>query len=112
MRCYANVQYIHNITVRRCCQTGFGSKGDMDNAHICQLHYKIAWFHHEIYKSIYVVLKILDKEPHFLKCGSRHVGSTSIKVLKGTLSMVSLVWLLYVKWFLPASDISMYGKIF
>ena len=84
----------------------------MDNAHICQLHYKIAWFHHEIYSSIYVVLKILDKEPHFLKCGSRRDGSTSIKVLKGTLSMASLVWLLHVKWFLPASDISMYGKIF
>ena len=57
----------------------------MDNAHICQLHYKIAWVHHErpnFYKSLYVVLKILDKEPHFLKCGSRHAGSTSINVLK------------------------------
>ena len=38
----------------------------MDNAHICQLHYKIArvQVHHErpnFYKSIYAVLKILDK---------------------------------------------------
>ena len=41
--------------------------------------YKIACVHHErpnFYKSIYVVLKILDKDPHFLKCGSRHAGST------------------------------------
>ena len=61
--CYPHVL---NITIRRCCQAGFGSKGDMDNAHICQLHYKIAWVHHErpnFYKSMYVVLKILDKEP-------------------------------------------------
>ena len=38
----------------------------MDNAHICQLRHKITWVHHErpnVYKSIYVVLKILDKEP-------------------------------------------------
>ena len=38
----------------------------MDNAHICQLHYKIAWVHHErpnFCKSICVVLKMLDKEP-------------------------------------------------
>ena len=60
--------YLHelNITVRRCCQAGFGSKGDIDNAHICQLHYKIAWVHHErpnFYKSMNVVLKILDKKP-------------------------------------------------
>ena len=104
MQCYLHVL---NITVRRCCQAGFGSKGDMDNAHICQLHYKITLVHHErpnVYKSIYVVLKILDKEPHFLKCGSRHAGSTSINVLIGTLSMVPLVWLLHVKWLLPASD--------
>ena len=81
----------------------------MDNAHICQLHYKIAWVHHEkpnFYKSIYAVLKILDKEPHLLKCGSRHAGSTSINVLNDTLiSMVTLVWLLHVKWLLPASDL-------
>ena len=79
----------------------------MDNAHICQLCYKITWVHHErpnFYKSTYVVLKILDKEPHLLKCGSRHAGSTSINVLNGTLSMVPLVWLLHVKWLLPASD--------
>ena len=41
-------------------------KGDMDNAHMCQLHYKIASVHHErpnFYKSIYGVLKILDKDP-------------------------------------------------
>ena len=97
MRCYLHVL---NITVRRCCQAGFGSKGDMDNAHICQLHYKITWVHHErpnFCKSIYV-------EPHLLKCGSRHAGSTSINVLNGTLSMVPLVWLLHVKWLLPASD--------
>ena len=101
--------YLFNITVRRCCQAGFGSKGDTDNAHICQLHYKIAWVHHErpnFYKSIYAaVLKILDKEPHLLKCGSRHAGSTSINVLSDTLSMVPLVWLLHVKWLLPASDL-------
>ena len=80
----------------------------MDNAHICQLHYKIAKVHHErpnFYKSIYAVLKILDKEPHSLKCGSRHAGSTSINVLNDTLSMVPLVWLLHVKWLLPASDL-------
>ena len=81
----------------------------MDNAHICQLHHKIALVHHEkpnFYKSIYAVLKILDKEPHLLKCGSRHAGSTSINVLNDTLiSMVPLVWLLHLKWLLPASDL-------
>ena len=38
----------------------------MDNAHICQLHYKTAWVHDErpnFYKSICVVLQMLDKEP-------------------------------------------------
>ena len=61
VRCYPHVL---NITVRRCCQIGFGFKGDMDDAHICQLHYKIAWVHRvrpNFSKSMYVVLKILDK---------------------------------------------------
>ena len=33
---------ILNITVKRCCQAAFGSKGDMHNAHIQQMHHKIA----------------------------------------------------------------------
>ena len=69
----------------------------MDNAHICQAKFLQI-------NTVYVVHKILDKIPHFLKCGSRHAGSTSINVLHGTLSMVLLVWLLHVKWLLPASD--------
>ena len=88
----------------------------MDNAHICQLHYKIAWVHHErpnFFKSIYAVLKILDKEPHLLKCGSRHAGSTSINVVNDTLSMVPLVWLLHENgYYLRLTYISMYGNIF
>ena len=55
-----------SITVRRSCQAAFGSKGDMNNAHICQLQYKIGWLHHErpnFYKNMYVVLGILDKPP-------------------------------------------------
>ena len=102
MQCYPHILYSPQMLSSR-----LWTKGDMDNAHICQSHYKIAWFHHErpnFYKSIYVVLKILDKESHFLKCGSRNTGSTSINVLKGTLSRVPLVWLLHVKWLLPASD--------
>ena len=72
----------------------------MDNAYKCQLHYKIAWVHHErpnFYKSMYVVLKILDKESPLPQSGSRHAGSTSINILNGTLSMVPLVWLLHMK---------------
>ena len=34
----------------------------IDNADICQLHYKIVWVHHE--------------RPNFYKCGSRHARST------------------------------------
>ena len=58
-------------------KVGFGSKGDMDNAHVCQLHYKIACVHHErpnFYKSIYVVLKILDKDPHSSNVGQDTLG--------------------------------------
>ena len=61
--CYPHVL---NITLRRSCQAAFGSKGDMNNAHICQLQYKIGWLHHErpnFYKNMYVVLDILDKPP-------------------------------------------------
>ena len=56
--CYPHVL---NITVRRCCQVAFGS-----NPHIQQLHYKIAWLHHEkpnFYQSMYTILELLDKEP-------------------------------------------------
>ena len=63
MECYPHVL---NITVRRCCQAAFGSKGDMSNPHIQQLHYKIAWLHHEgpnVYQSMYTILGLLDKEP-------------------------------------------------
>ena len=78
MRCYLHVLNIIVCIIYRCCQAGFGSKGDMDNAHICQLHYKIACVHHEgqIPPNQYMLsLKSWDKEPHFLKCGSRHAGS-------------------------------------
>ena len=105
--CSVTLTYLTLQSVDAVKQT-LKSKGDMDNAHICQLHYKIACVHHErpnFYKSIHVVLKILNKDdPHFLKCESRHAGSTSINVLNGTLSMVPLVWLLHIKWLLPASD--------
>ena len=46
---------------------------------------KIAWVHHErpnFCKSMYVVLKIQDKEHHFLKCGSRHAGITAINIFE------------------------------
>ena len=78
--CGATPTYLPQRLSSRLC---LWSKGDMDNTHICQLHYKIAWVHHErpnFYKSIYAVLKILDKEPHLLKCGSSHSGSTSINM--------------------------------
>ena len=104
--CSVTLTYLTLQSVDAVKQT-LKSKGDMDNAHNYQLHYKIACVHHErpnFYKSIYVVLKILNKDPHFLKCESRHAGSTSINVLNGTLSMVPLVWLLHVKWLLPACD--------
>ena len=61
--CYPHVL---NIKVRRSCQAAFGSKGDMNNAHIYEPQYKIGWLHHEIpifCKKMYVVLGILDKPP-------------------------------------------------
>ena len=39
--CYPQVL---NITVRKSCQAAFGCKGDMNNAHICQLQYKIVGY--------------------------------------------------------------------
>ena len=48
-------------------------------------------------------LKSWIKSPTY---GSRHAGSTSINVLNDTLSMVPLVWLLHVKWLLPASGLT------
>ena len=75
----------------------------MDNAHICQLHYKITWVHHERPMSTnqYMLsLKFWIKSPT-----SSNVGrDTSINVLNGTLSIVPLVCLLHVKCLLPASD--------
>ena len=41
MGCYP---HILNIVVRRCCHAAFGSKGDMTNIHVQQMHYKIAGF--------------------------------------------------------------------
>ena len=61
--CYPHVL---SVTVRRSCQAAFGFKGDMNNAHICQLQYKFGWLHHErpnFYKNMYVFLGILDKPP-------------------------------------------------
>ena len=57
--------HILNTTVKRCCQAAFGSKGNMHNVHIQQMHYKIAWFYHErpnFYQFMYVVLNLLDKK--------------------------------------------------
>ena len=90
----------------------------MDNAHICQLHYKIAWVHDErpnFHKSICVVPKMLDKEPPLAQMWveTRWEYLQSINILNGTLSMVPLVWLLYrLQNYLRATHISMYGKIF
>ena len=62
--CYPHVL---NIVVRRAYQSAFGSKGDMSNIHVQQMHYKIGWVHHhgkpEFYQSMYVKLGILEKEP-------------------------------------------------
>ena len=61
--CYPHVL---NIMLRRMCQAGFGAKGDMNNNHVLQLLYKVSWLHHERpsqYKSMYVSLGILSKEP-------------------------------------------------
>ena len=61
--CYPHVL---NIVVRRSYQAAFGSKGDMTNKHVQQLHYKIAWVHHEkpdFYQSMYKTLEILEKPP-------------------------------------------------
>ena len=61
--CYPHVL---NISVRRCCQAAFGSKGDMSNPCIQQLHYKIAWLHQKrpnFYKSMYAILGLFYKEP-------------------------------------------------
>ena len=58
--------HILNIMLRRMCQAGFGTKGDMNNNHVLQLLYKVSWLHHERpsqYKSMYVSLGILSKEP-------------------------------------------------
>ena len=41
--CYPHVL---NIVVRRACQSAFGSKGDMSNIHVQQMHCKIGWVHH------------------------------------------------------------------
>jgi len=48
------------------CQVGFGAKGDMNNNHVLQLLCNVSWRHHERpsqYKSMYVSLGILSKEP-------------------------------------------------
>ena len=61
--CYPHVL---NIVVRRSCQAAFGSKGDMTNKHVQQLHHKIALVHHEkpdFYQSMYKTLEILEKPP-------------------------------------------------
>ena len=42
-------------------------------------------------------LKSWIKSSHFLKCGSRHTGSTAINILNGASSIVPLVWLLHVQ---------------
>ena len=43
-------------------------------------------------------LKSWIKSLHFLKCGSRHTGSTAINILNGAPSIVPLVRLLHVQW--------------
>ena len=84
----------------------------MDNAHICQLHYKTAWVHDErpnFYKSIFVVLQMLDKEPPLAQMWveTRWEYLQSINILNGVLSMVPLVWLLYrLQNYLRATHIS------
>ena len=90
MRCNPDVL---NITLRRFCQAGFGPRV-MDNAHIFQLHYKTAWVHDErpnFYKSIYVVLKMLDKEPPLAQMWveTRWEYLQSINILNGTLSIAN-----------------------
>ena len=58
--------HVLNIMLRRMCQAGFGAKGDMNNNHVLQLLYKVSLLHHERpsqYKSMYVSLGILSKEP-------------------------------------------------
>ena len=61
--CYPHVL---NIVVRRCCQAAFGSKADMTNIHVQQMHYKIGWVRHEkseFYKSTYKRLGIFETSP-------------------------------------------------
>ena len=54
--------HILNVTVKRCCQAAFGSKGTVHNAHVQQMHYKIDWLNQErsdFYQSMHVVLNLL-----------------------------------------------------
>ena len=60
-----------NTVVRRCCQAAFGSKDDMININVRQMHHKIAWVHEkpELYKSMYKLLGFLENLLHCHKCG-------------------------------------------
>ena len=62
---------------------------------------KIAWVHHErpnFYKSMYVVLKILDKEHPLPQIWVETGWEYRHQHLNGASSMVPLVWLLHVQW--------------
>ena len=93
--------HILNITVRRSCQAAFGSEGDMNHAHICQLHYiELVGYimKDQIFTRICMLSSVfLTSHPHYLKCGSEQDRSIFTRILSGVINMDQPAYPLHAK---------------